>query len=71
MTPLRAIYLKCRDCSSGSALEVKLCPAQDCPLWAYRSGHNPSRAGIGRKDFNKKHPNSTTVSEGELAREDV
>ena len=48
-TPLRAIRLKCLDCSCGNANEVKLCPIEDCPLYHYRSGHNPNRKGIGGK----------------------
>ena len=40
-TPLRAIRLKCLDCCAGQAREVRLCPAKDCPLWNYRSGHKP------------------------------
>lgn len=42
MTPLRAIRAKCLDCCCGQAPEVKLCPAEDCPLWAYRLGKNPN-----------------------------
>ena len=58
MTPLKAIREKCRDCCCGSAVEVKLCPAHNCPLWSFRSGHNPSRKGIGGKGVPSKEPNS-------------
>lgn len=51
MTPLKAIRAKCLDCVCGQANEVKLCPCEDCPLWQYRFGHNPKRAGIGGKGF--------------------
>ena len=42
MTPLKAIRAKCLDCCCDSALEVKLCPIPDCPLYIYRFGHNPN-----------------------------
>lgn len=41
---LKAIRNKCLDCMCGSANEVKLCPSEDCPLWAFRFGKNPYRA---------------------------
>jgi hypothetical protein len=47
LTPLKAIRAKCLDCSGGSFREVKECPIEDCPLYAYRMGHNPARAGKG------------------------
>lgn len=46
-TPLRAIRLKCLDCSCGSAQEVRECPITWCPLYYYRSGHNPKLKGKG------------------------
>ena len=58
MTPLRAIRWKCLDYMYDSAQEVKLCPSQDCPLWPYRFGHNPARAGVGGKGFKEKTPDS-------------
>ena len=58
-TPLRAIRAKCLDCCYDSAQEVKLCPAQNCPLWPFRSGHNPARAGIGGKGVTSKKANSS------------
>jgi len=42
LTPLRAIRLKCLDCCAGQRKEVRLCPAQDCPLWPFRFGKLPS-----------------------------
>ena len=42
MTKQRAIYLKCLDCSGGSAKEVTLCVVFDCPLWEYRCGYHVS-----------------------------
>jgi len=41
VTPMKAIRLKCLDCSETS-LEVKLCPIKDCPLWPYRLGKRPT-----------------------------
>lgn len=47
ITPLKAIRLKCLDCSCGSPKEVKLCTAEACPLYPFRFGKNPKRLGIG------------------------
>jgi len=59
ITPLRAIREKCRECSGGSASEVRECPVLGCPLYPYRDGHNPARRGIGGKcDFSPQNPNS-------------
>ena len=33
-----AIRKKCMDCCCSMSKEVKLCPAEDCPLWAFRMG---------------------------------
>lgn len=45
ISPLRAIRLKCLDCCVGSSLEVKLCTAEDCPLYLFRFGRNPALKG--------------------------
>jgi hypothetical protein len=47
LRPLKAIRAKCLDCCGGSVAEVKLCETEDCPLWAFRMGHNPQRKGLG------------------------
>lgn len=47
ITPLKAIRLKCLDCSCGSPKEVKQCTAEGCPLHPFRFGRNPRRLGIG------------------------
>lgn len=47
LTPMKAIRTKCLDCCCGQANEVKLCTATQCPLYEYRSGHNPNRQGKG------------------------
>lgn len=49
MTPLKAIRAHCLECSGKSTNEVRLCPISVCPLFPYRLGHNPARAGIGNK----------------------
>lgn len=49
ITPLKAIRLKCLDCSCGSPKEVKQCTAEGCPLHPFRFGRNPRRLGIGGK----------------------
>lgn len=41
--PLRAIRLRCLDCSGDSYTEVELCPVTNCSLWHYRFGKNPFR----------------------------
>lgn len=42
LTPLKAIRAKCIDCCCGNTFEVRECPCEDCPLWAFRDGHNPN-----------------------------
>ena len=42
LSPMKAIRAKCLDCCCGSAYEVQLCPAEDCPLHRFRLGHNPN-----------------------------
>lgn len=44
MKPLRAlpaIRAKCLDCCCGSAVEVRKCTIEGCPLWLLRFGHYP------------------------------
>lgn len=52
MTPMKAIRAKCLDCSCGNSNEVEICPINDCPLYPFRSGHNPNRKGIGNRNPN-------------------
>lgn len=62
LTPMKAIRAKCLECSAGNANEVKACPITNCPLFPYRSGKNPSRAGIG--NHNAAAPNSASDFSG-------
>lgn len=43
LTPMKAIRAKCLDCMCGQIYEIPKCPCTDCPLYPYRSGHNPNR----------------------------
>lgn len=47
LTPVRAIRLKCLDCSANQIKEVKECPVSECALYLFRMGKNPNRAGKG------------------------
>ncbi len=46
ITPMKAIRLKCLDCCCGSAMEVRLCTAKNCPLYTYKSGHRPKEGSL-------------------------
>lgn len=43
-TPIRAIRLKCLDCTCHQVKEVRLCPIRDCALHPYRMGRRPTTA---------------------------
>lgn len=49
VTPLKAIRLKCLDCSNNQRKEVRLCSVENCSLYPYRLGKNPRRSQIGGK----------------------
>ena len=44
MGPLKALRLRCVDCSGGSVAEVWGCELVQCPAWPFRMGKNPWRA---------------------------
>lgn len=46
ISPLKAIRLKCLECSCGSSNEVKLCPVTKCALYPFREGRDPYRAKV-------------------------
>jgi len=57
--PLKSIRKYCLWCCEGSFMEVKLCPALSCPLWAYRFGRLPDgskyiRGGIASSGAKRK-----------------
>ena len=49
MSPLKALRLRCIDCSAGSSLEVRLCTAASCPSWPFRMRRNPWRAPVSEE----------------------
>lgn len=42
-SPAKAIRAFCLSCSGDSPYEVKRCPSDTCPLYAFRFGKNPYR----------------------------
>lgn len=42
LTPIKAIKLKCGECSNWQRNEVKNCSIADCSLYPFRMGKNPS-----------------------------
>lgn len=38
LTPIKAIRQKCLECSGYQPSEVRLCTAENCPLFPYRMG---------------------------------
>lgn len=49
VSPLKAIRLKCLDCSCNSLEEVRECFAKKCPLYQYRFGYRLDENGKKRK----------------------
>ena len=45
-TPIKAIRMKCLDCTCGQVLEIRECPVIECPLYPYRMGRRPDKATI-------------------------
>ena len=49
----------CLECMGGSARMVEECEKENCPIYPYRFGKNPARAGVGSIDnmgIKRKHP---------------
>ena len=42
-TPMKAIRLKCLQCTCEQFTEVRECPIKDCALYPYRMGHRPKK----------------------------
>jgi hypothetical protein len=38
----------CLQCQGGSYILIKECETEDCPIYPYRFGKNPARAGKGQ-----------------------
>ena len=56
ISPLRALRLRCIDCSGDSANEVRLCTAVQCPAWPFRMGKNPWRSPVARREGIRRDP---------------
>ena len=53
ISPLRALRMRCIDCSGDSANEVRLCTAVQCPAWPFRMGKNPWRSPLSEARRNQ------------------
>ena len=42
--PVKAIRMKCIDCSGGSRREAERCQVKGCALYPFRMGRNPFRS---------------------------
>ena len=51
---LRAIRLKCLDCSAGQPSEVRECRLVSCALWPYRLGSDPGSPNQGSTLLSKR-----------------
>ena len=60
---MRAIRLKCYDCSSYQSNEAKDCPVTNCPLYPFRNGKNPFRKRELTEDEKREIRNRLTKSE--------
>ena len=50
---LRAIRLKCLDCTVGNRAEVQRCHIEECSLWPFRFGRNPREADLMVPEYDK------------------
>jgi hypothetical protein len=53
-TPLRAIRLKCLDCTNNQVKEVDLCLCCSCPIWTWRFCQRPATAAARGKIVTRK-----------------
>ena len=65
MGPLKALRLRCIDCSGGSDVGVRRCVLVKCPAWPFRMGTNPWR-GAGQRSKRAKQA-STITAEGPVS----
>jgi hypothetical protein len=49
MPVLKAIRVKCLDCSGGMQSEVRDCLVRNCALYPFRMGSNPWRAPVSEE----------------------
>lgn len=47
--PLRAMRMKCLDCTCHQPAEVKACRIRNCALWPYRMGRFPKPEELASK----------------------
>lgn len=69
--PLKAIRLKCYDCSGWSWKEVDKCEYANCSLYPYRYGRKPKGvkyASITPKEYASIIEGRTVVEDGEEER---
>ena len=59
LTPMKAIRKKCLECSGGSQYEVRKCPIEKCPLYAYRFGHRPKTDILSTEEEETVYPIAT------------
>lgn len=60
---IKAIRLRCLDCSAGSGYEVKVCPCDSCALYPFRMGLNSQEGKFTR---GKTLETAKNVSGGEF-----
>ena len=54
ITRVKAIRLKCLDCSCGQLTEIRECLIKDCALWCYRMVYEVDKNGKKIKFDNGK-----------------
>jgi len=50
ITPLKAIRMKCIDCSNHQLKEIRYCTVVNCSLYPFRFGHKP-KCDSGEEDI--------------------
>lgn len=65
ISALKSIRLECISCVDGQTSLIGDCPSKKCPLFIYRSGHNPARKGLGGNlaNLSKKGISDNSVCE--------
>lgn len=66
---LRAIKLKCLDCSTYNTNEIKECPVKNCSLYPFRLGKNPFRKReLSEEERNKLSERMKNIKKGNYER---